>query len=95
MKKSKFIILLSKKMGLTQAVTEGIVNKILDVIIETLVKEGRIELRDFGVFEVRRRVPRKVVNSFGKIGVIELPEKFVAKFVPSKYMMKRIKWQNS
>ena len=33
-----------------------------DAIVETLVAEGRIELRNFGVFEVKKRAPRKARN---------------------------------
>ena len=47
------------KGNLTQLATKEIVQWTFDAIIETLVTEGRIELRNFGVFEVKQRKPRK------------------------------------
>jgi nucleoid DNA-binding protein len=45
--------------GIPQAQALQIVQRIFDGIIATLVREGRIELRNFGVFEVRQRKPRR------------------------------------
>jgi nucleoid DNA-binding protein len=53
---------ISEDIGLTQLKTKDIVQRTLDAIIATLVSEGRIELRNFGVFEVKRRAPRKARN---------------------------------
>jgi integration host factor subunit beta len=53
---------ISEKLGLTQLQTKEIVQKILAAIVNTLVEDGRVELRNFGVFEVRRRKPRKARN---------------------------------
>ena len=43
------------------AVTE-IVQMLFDGITEILVEEGHIELRNFGVFKVKERKPRKARN---------------------------------
>ena len=45
-----------------QLETMQIVQKTLDAIINVLIEEGRIELRNFGVFEVKQRKPRKAHN---------------------------------
>ena len=50
------------KGSLTQLATKEIVQWTFEAIIQTLVKEGRIELRNFGVFEVKQRKPRKARN---------------------------------
>ena len=50
------------KGNLTQLATKEIVQWTFEAIINTLVKEGRIELRNFGVFEVKQRKPRKARN---------------------------------
>ena len=47
---------------MTQLKTKDIVQSVFDSIAETLVEEGRIELRNFGVFEVRKRSARKARN---------------------------------
>ena len=55
MTKKEIVKKISEDIGLTQLKTKDIVQRTLDAIIQTLVSEGRIELRNFGVFEVKRR----------------------------------------
>ena len=62
MTKKEIVKKISEDIGLTQLKTKDIVQRTLDAIIQTLVSEGRIELRNFGVFEVKRRAPRKARN---------------------------------
>ena len=62
MTKKEIVRKISEDIGLTQLKTKDIVQRTLDAIIATLVSEGRIELRNFGVFEVKRRAPRKARN---------------------------------
>ena len=62
MTKKEIVRSISEKLNLTQLKTKDIVQNVLDCIIETLVEEGRIELRNFGVFEVRKRAARKARN---------------------------------
>ena len=73
------------KGGLTQLATKEIVQWTFDAIIETLVAEGRIELRNFGVFEVKRRAPRKARNPRTGDKVF-VPPKNVVTFKPGKEM---------
>jgi nucleoid DNA-binding protein len=47
------------------------------------VAEHRIELRNFGVFEVKRRAPRKARNPRTGDKVL-VPEKYVVTFKPGK-----------
>ena len=63
MTKKEIVKKISEDIGLTQLKTKDIVQRTLDAIIQTLVSEGRIELRNFGVFEVKRRAPRKAAQS--------------------------------
>ena len=58
MTKKEIVKKISEDIGLTQLKTKDIVQRTLDAIIDTLVTEGRIELRNFGVFEVKRRAPQ-------------------------------------
>ena len=60
--KKEIVKKISEDINLTQLKTKDIVQRTLDAIIHTLVSEGRIELRNFGVFEVKRRAPRKARN---------------------------------
>lgn len=50
------------KGKLSQQAVKEIVQWTLDSIIDALVQEGRIELRKFGVFEVKQRRPRMARN---------------------------------
>ena len=59
MTKKEIVKKISEDIGLTQLKTKDIVQRTLDAIIQTLVSEGRIELRNFGVFEVKQRAPRR------------------------------------
>jgi nucleoid DNA-binding protein len=49
-------------LRIDQMLTKRVVQRFLDCIIETLLKAGRLELRDFGVFEVKHRAARKARN---------------------------------
>jgi integration host factor subunit beta len=78
------------KGNLTQLATKEIVQWTFDEIIKTLVKEGRIELRNFGVFEVKQRKPRKARNP--RTGArVDVDAKNVVTFQPGKEMEEQVK----
>jgi len=80
---------IAEEMGLTQTQAKEIVQRVLDGITETLVQEGRIELRNFGVFEVRKRKPRRARNP--RTGEqVEVPAKLVVTFKPGREMEERV-----
>ena len=85
MTKKEIVKRISEDIGLTQLKTKDIVQRTLDAIIQTLVSEGRIELRNFGVFEVKKRAPRKARNP--RTGdKVYVPSKNVVTFKPGKEM---------
>jgi nucleoid DNA-binding protein len=88
--KKEIVKTISEEIGLTQLKTKEIVQKTFDTIVETLVEERRIELRNFGVFEVKVRAARKARNprSGAKVYV---PAKFVVTFKPGKEMEERVR----
>ena len=89
MTKKEIVKTISDETGLNQQQIKKIVQKTFDSIIETLVEEGRIELRNFGVFQVRPRAARKARNP--RTGrQVEVPEKFVVSFKPGKIMEERV-----
>jgi len=78
------------KGSLTQLATKEIVQWTFEAIINTLVKEGRIELRNFGVFEVKQRKPRKARNP--RTGArVDVEAKNVVTFQPGKEMEEQVK----
>lgn len=90
MTKKEIVRTISEEIGLTQLKTKEIVQKTFDAIVDTLVEDGRIELRNFGVFEVKRRAPRKARNPRTGDDVF-VPEKFVVTFKPGKEMELRVR----
>ena len=90
MTKKEIVKTISDETGLTQLEIKRIVQRTFDAIIDTLVKEGRVELRNFGVFQVRPRAARKARNP--RTGhQVTVPEKFVVTFKPGKEMEKVVK----
>jgi nucleoid DNA-binding protein len=88
--KKEIVRTISEEIGLTQLKTKEIVQKTFDAIVAALVEEGRIELRNFGVFEVKRRAPRKARNP--RTGTkVDVPEKFVVTFKPGKEMEQKVR----
>ena len=90
MTKKEIVKAISEQMNLTQLQTKEIVQKTFEAIVETLVTEGRIELRNFGVFEVKKRAARKARNP--RTGnPVNVPEKFVVTFKPGKKMEEEVR----
>ena len=88
--KKDIVRTISEEVGLTQQQTKEIVQKTFDAIIESLVRERRIELRNFGVFEVKPRAARKARNP--RTGEqVDVPRKHVVTFKPGKYMEAKVR----
>jgi integration host factor subunit beta len=54
MVKSELVEILSTKLDLTSQKSEEFINLFFDSISEALTKEGRVEIRGFGAFTVRK-----------------------------------------
>src|SRR3954453_17139099 len=90
MTKKEIVKLISERADLTQLKTKEIVQWTFDAIVDTLIEEGRIELRNFGVFEVKRRKARKARNP--RTGAkVEVGPKNVVTFQPGKEMEERVR----
>ena len=90
MTKKDIVRTISEEVGLTQQQTKEIVQKTFDAIIDSLVRERRIELRNFGVFEVKPRAARKARNP--RTGEqVEVPRKHVVTFKPGKNMEAKVR----
>lgn len=91
MTKKEIVKTISEECGLTQLKTKEIVQKTFEAIIDTLVNDPdhRIELRNFGVFEVKKRAARKARNP--RTGErVDVDEKYVVTFKPGKEMEERV-----
>lgn len=90
MTKKEIVRRISEELGLKQTDTKEVVQRTFDAIIEALATEQRVELRNFGVFEVKKRAARKARNP--KTGdEVLVPARFVVTFKPGKEMEQRVK----
>jgi nucleoid DNA-binding protein len=88
--KKEIVKQISERIGLTQLKTKEIVQQTFDAIVETLLDAGRIELRNFGVFEVKKRKARKARNP--RTGErVDVPPKNVVTFKPGKEMEEKVR----
>ena len=90
MTKKEIVKQISDRIGLTQLKTKEIVQLTFDAIVDTLLEDKRIELRNFGVFEVKLRKARKARNP--RTGEkVDVPPKNVVTFKPGKEMEERVR----
>lgn len=81
---------IAEQMGISQGQAQEIIQRVLDGITETLATEGRIELRNFGVFELRKRKARKARNP--RTGEkVDVPARVVVTFKAGREMMERVR----
>lgn len=89
MTKKDIVKRIAEQTALTQVQTKEVVQRSFDAIIDAIVNEGRIELRNFGVFEIKVRKPRKARNP--RTGQpVEVPAKTVVVFKPGRIMEERV-----
>lgn len=80
---------IARRTDNTHIVAKELIQYFLDEIIIELSKGKRIELRDFGVFEIRKRAARKARNPrTGEVAYV--PEKSVVVFKVGKLMKEKV-----
>jgi nucleoid DNA-binding protein len=88
--KKEIVKQIAEEVEETQLKIKQIVQLTFDAIVETLLEEKRIELRNFGVFEVKQRKARKARNP--RTGEpVQVPPKNVVTFKPGKEMEERVR----
>lgn len=75
-----------KKTALPQQLVLRIVQMTLDLIVAGLAKGQKVELRNFGVFDLRVRKPRIGRNPNRPAIDVPIPKRAVVKFKPGKEM---------
>lgn len=81
---------IAAKTGIPAFQAKDIVQKTFDAIVATLIRERRIELRGFGVFEVKKRAARNARNPRTGEKVF-VPEKLIVKFAPGSAIEGRVR----
>lgn len=89
MTKKEIVRRIAAELNIDQTLTKMVVQRCLDSIIEALAKAGRIELRNFGVFEVKERAARKARNPKTNEEV-HVPPKRVVRFQAGKNVKERL-----
>jgi nucleoid DNA-binding protein len=86
MTKRDLVVRISAQTGLAQQQVLEVVQKTFDCISEALAQGGTVELRNFGVFEVRVRKARIGRNPNAPETDVKIPPRAVVKFKPGKQM---------
>ena len=84
--KRDLVIRISSETGIVQQQVLDVVQKTLDYIAEAVAKHDKVELRNFGVFEVKIRKARVGRNPNAPETDVPIPERAVVKFKPGKEM---------
>ena len=90
MTKREIVMKISSETGLTQVEVKRVVQRTFDLIVEALTNGDKVELRNFGVFQVKRRKKRLGRNPNKPEEVIPIPEKNVPDFKPGKIMKEKV-----
>lgn len=86
MTKRDLVIRISNETGLVQQQVLDVVQKTLDYIAEAVSQGRKVELRNFGVFEVKVRKARVGRNPNNPGTDVPIPQRAVVKFKPGKDM---------
>lgn len=84
--KRDLVTRISMETGLVQQQVLDVVQKTLDYIAESVAKGKKVELRNFGVFEVKIRKARVGRNPNAPETDVPIPQRAVVKFKPGKEM---------
>jgi len=90
MTKRDIVVKISAETGLTQSDVAVVVQKTLDFMADELATGKTIELRNFGVFEVKVRKSRKGRNPNKPENEVVIPERVVVKFRAGKELKDRV-----
>jgi len=87
--KKELIDRIAEQTQAKRVVVKRVVQSFLDEIISELIKNNRLEFRDFGVFEVRTREARVAQNP-KTLERVEVPSKRTVKFKMGRLMKEKL-----
>jgi nucleoid DNA-binding protein len=90
MTKRELAVKISRDTGMIQQDVAAIIQKTLDYITAELAEGGRVEFRDFGIFDVCVRKQRIGRNPNQPEKPVVIPEHNVARFRPGKLMKEAV-----
>ena len=86
MTKKDIVLKITDMTGIKQVDVKKIVQRTLDAVVEALERGETVELRNFGVFEVKIRKARIGRNPNAPETDVPIPQRAVVKFKPGKDM---------
>lgn len=86
MTKRDLVIRISEETGLVQQQVLDVIQRTLDYISTALAQGETVELRNFGVFEVKVRKARVGRNPNSPEKDVRIPPRAIVKFKPGKEM---------
>jgi nucleoid DNA-binding protein len=87
--KREITLRIAEQTGVTQLMARETVQEVINTIIQTLAESGRLELRDFGVFEVKHRAAYTARNPLTGEAV-KVPPKEIVTFKPGKSVEEKV-----
>lgn len=94
MTKRDLVVKIAKETGIIQSDVADIVQMTLDNIAQELIEGRDIELRNFGVFEIKIRKSRKGRNPRDTRNEVIIPERAVVKFRAGKELKEAVEKLN-
>lgn len=88
--KRDMVTTISEEIGITQDQTFAVIQKVLENIIDNLAEGNDVELRNFGVFEVRLTKAKVGRNPNKPEAEVQIPARAIVKFKPGKIMRQRV-----
>lgn len=90
MTKRDMVVKIANETKLTQTDVSEVVQKTLDYVASELTKGRTVELRNFGIFEVKVRKARKGRNPNKPKHEVIIPERAVVKFRAGKFLKDKV-----
>ena len=90
MTKRDLVVKIASETNLTQSDVATVVQKTLDYMADELAAGRNIELRNFGVFEIKIRKSRKGRNPNKPENEVVIPQRVVVKFRAGKELKERV-----
>lgn len=90
MTKRDLVVRISNETGLIQQDVLKVIQKTLDYISDAVKSGDKVELRNFGVFEVKVRKARIGRNPNSPESDVHIPPRSVVKFKPGKEMREAV-----
>lgn len=88
--KKELIDQIAEETGFMPLDVRSVIQLALDKMIDALAAGDRIEIRDFGVFEIVKRRPRIGRNPNNPQQTYQVPARYVVRFKPGKMMKEKI-----